>query len=602
MNQLKCLQINLHYSKAASAELNARKENITFINEPYCGATKRVQMLNRLTSQIFSHIGDSRPRAAMLVDKNLNPWLVPNFTDRDICVVTIKIRTQTVYLCSMYLDIELEVQNEKFLALVEHCHRERIPLITGMDSNAHSELWGCEEHNTRGEELEDFFMTKNLTIMNVGCEPTFETKRAKSIIDLTVVNTWTLQKLNLMDWMVRPEASFSDHKYISFGVEGYVPVEEMYRNLNKADWMVFQSTLNLESLPCIHEDGKNLDECANALQENIQMALDAACPLRKATNQMPHPWWTPEIDQVKRELKTLCMRRRRSEEAEDAYKSLRKTYTKMITKSRRESWRKFCSQAETAKEISKIVKILKPRPMKGISLFSSQGHTLTPRETLDNLMDTHFLDSTQVVGEVNEAVPMRKQELDSNDVVNYIDDRKVSEALLSFGPHKAAGPDGFKPLVLQKLTFEYVTYITKLYKTAIMTGYAPKAWRVMRVTFIPKEGKADYGTAKAYRPITLSNFLLKGLERMVQWYINDNIIKTSLYGQHAYTAGRSCDTAISEVVDHIEKNIYRGQHVLAVSLDCTGAFDRIKFDSADKAMEEMQIPSSIKALYTNIVK
>ena len=141
-----------------------------------------------------------------------------------------------------------------------------------------------------------------------------------------------------------------------------------------------------------------------------------------------------------------------------------------------------------------------------------------------------------------------------------------------------------------------------MYQIAVGTGYAPKVWRMMRVTFIPKEGKKDYGNAKAYRPITLSNFLLKGLERVVQWYINENIIKTPLYAQHAYTVGKSCDTAISEVVDFIEKNTLRGQHVLAVSLDCSGAFDRIKFDSADTAMKEMQIPSSIRKLYANILK
>ena len=201
------------------------------------------------------------------------------------------------------------------------------------------------------------------------------------------------------------------------------------------------------------------------------------------------------------------------------------------------------------------------------------------------------------------ATPRRLEIIrDAIDVTAYINEQKVISSLMSFGPHKAAGPDGLKPLVLQNLTYEIIQYITNLYQMAVRYGYTPTVWRSMRVTFIPKEGKKDYGVAKAYRPITLSNFILKGLERVLQWYINDEIIKEPLYAQHAYTVGRSCDTAVSEVVDFLEKNTYRKQHVLAVSLDCTGAFDRIMFESADMAMEAKQIPSSIRTLYMNILK
>lgn len=598
---IQCLQINLRSAKSASVEINSRSEDIVFITEPYCAGKKVPMLLNRANTQVLADVGQHRPRAALRVRKDLHPWLVPEFTDRDMCVAAIKIQTRLVYVCSLYLDIELQVHRPNFLKLVDWCDKERIPLVTGMDSNAHSPLWGSDDRNSRGEELEEIFLGKNLTVLNFGSEPTFQTIRAKSVIDITCANTWAMQKLNICEWMVRPEASFSDHKYISFQMGKYVPTEEKFRNLRKADWPLFQSLLNEEVLPTVKEDGSNLDECAKLLQTEIAMALEAACPMQSSTKQTPVPWWTRDLDQIRDELKTLCMKRRRSEEDEEAYRCLRKVYTKTITKNKRESWRDFCTKAETAREISKIIKILRPRPSRGISLFTNHGVTLTPRETLENLMDTHFIDSVEEENGV-EAVPVRSEELDSDDVLRYIDDHKVVEALASFGPHKAPGPDGFKPVVLQNLPFEIITYVKKIYHVAVSTGYAPKVWRSMRVTFIPKEGKKDYGNAKAYRPITLSNFLLKGLERVIQWYINEKIIKTPLYAQHAYTVGKSCDTAISEVVDFVEKNTLRGQHVLAVSLDCSGAFDRIMFDSADAAMKEMQIPSSIRKLYVNLLK
>ncbi len=87
--------------------------------------------------------------------------------------------------------------------------------------------------------------------------------------------------------------------------------------------------------------------------------------------------------------------------------------------------------------------------------------------------------------------------------------------------------------------------ICLLYRLSVATGKIPKGWREMRVVFIPKGGKLDYLVAKAYRPITLSNFLLKSVERIIQWYIREHVHREPLFQQHAYTKGRSCDTALS---------------------------------------------------------
>ncbi len=36
----------------------------------------------------------------------------------------------------------------------------------GADSNAHSVLWGCEETNKRGEEVEELILHFNLNVAN----------------------------------------------------------------------------------------------------------------------------------------------------------------------------------------------------------------------------------------------------------------------------------------------------------------------------------------------------------------------------------------------------------------------------------------------------
>ena len=288
---ISCVQINTQHSKAASVELSRRKDEIAFITEPHLANKKVTSLLSdRLQSQVLAAEGPHRPRAALRVCHDLQPWLVTEFTGPDMCVGSIKIKNQVVYVCSLYLDILKEVHHPEFLRLVEWCNRERMPLVIGMDSNAHSPLWGSDERNARGEELEDIFLAKNLTVMNAGSQPTFQTTRAKSVIDITVVNNMALQKLNLANWEVSTEASFSDHKYITFSLGNYVPKEERYRNLRKANWSLFQEKLDASILPIIKDDGSNLDQAAEVLKEQIDKVLEAACPWKTALRKSPVPW------------------------------------------------------------------------------------------------------------------------------------------------------------------------------------------------------------------------------------------------------------------------------------------------------------------------
>ena len=61
----------------------------------------------------------------------------------------------------------------------------------GADSNAQSVLWGCEETNMWGEDLEELILRFNPNVANSGVEYTFSTLRANSIIDVTLINPST---------------------------------------------------------------------------------------------------------------------------------------------------------------------------------------------------------------------------------------------------------------------------------------------------------------------------------------------------------------------------------------------------------------------------
>ncbi len=78
--------------------------------------------------------------------------------------------------------------------------------------------------------------------------------------------------------------------------------------------------------------------------------------------------------------------------------------------------------------------------------------------------------------------------------------------------------------------------------------------------------------------------------------------KETTLRQHAYTKGRSCESALSTFVNDIERAINAKEFVLAVSLDCSGAFDCINFNSAKRSMERKSIPSTVTRWYCNLLR
>lgn len=95
---------------------------------------------------------------------------------------------------------------------------------------------------------------------------------------------------------------------------------------------------------------------------------------------------------------------------------------------------------------------------------------------------------------------------------------KVRWAIGSFKPYKSPGPDGIYPVLLKKAGRAVVGPLTRLVRASLMLGHVPAAWQGTRVVFIPKTGRSGYTSHKDFRPISLTSFMLKTAERIVDRY------------------------------------------------------------------------------------
>jgi hypothetical protein len=87
--------------------------------------------------------------------------------------------------------------------------------------------------------------------------------------------------------------------------------------------------------------------------------------------------------------------------------------------------------------------------------------------------------------------------------------------------------------------------------------------------------------AKAYRLISLSSYLLKTMEKLVDRHIRDGVLTIHPLhrNQHAYQKGKSTETALHNVAARIENAIEHKDIALGAFLDIEGAFDTPSSDT-----------------------
>ena len=87
------------------------------------------------------------------------------------------------------------------------------------------------------------------------------------------------------------------------------------------------------------------------------------------------------------------------------------------------------------------------------------------------------------------------------------------------------------------------------------------------------------------RPISLTNYLLKTLEKLCSWHMDEMIETHPVHTrQHGFRSDRNIETSLSNVVNYKEKYIYSGQHAIGVFLDIQEAFNTIDPDKVKTSL------------------
>ena len=156
-----------------------------------------------------------------------------------------------------------------------------------------------------------------------------------------------------------------------------------------------------------------------------------------------------------------------------------------------------------------------------------------------------------------------------------ISENGVSKLLQKLKPHKAAGPDSIRPIILKTLHDEISPILTFIFQVSIHKGELPDEWRQANVVPIFKKGPKSL--AENYRPVSLTCICSKIMEHiitsnMMRHLENNNILHGKQFG---FRAGRSCELQLLELVEDIHRNLQKGQQTDLVVMDFSKAFDKV---------------------------
>jgi hypothetical protein len=128
-------------------------------------------------------------------------------------------------------------------------------------------------------------------------------------------------------------------------------------------------------------------------------------------------------------------------------RELNRTLKNSIILAKRTKFQEYVSEVETLPAMAKLSKILKSRPSNKLGLVRKPDGLLStsPEESLETMVGEHFPGS--IVTDTP-TVPLQRGNEVLVDPVSWITTDRTWAAIISFGPHKACGPDKLKPVAL----------------------------------------------------------------------------------------------------------------------------------------------------------
>lgn len=488
------------------------------------------------------------------------------------------------------------------------------------DFNARNILWNDTATNKHGEHLREFIETSDFSIISPG-EATFscmskEGKLGSSLIDL-VLCTDALKNSFKCCWVdkeisLRTGAPGRGHWPVISQLD--LDVDKNQRNKvtevfdwKNTDWKVWKETLDnqIESNSLITES-ENPCEVWEEILKEINASKELSIP-KKTISAFSKPYWNNELSIKSRRLRLANkeFNSRSTIENKLLLDELRDDLNESISLAINE-WSEINSNNLNTRDKDAFWKAYRKNfkeleDNNGVDILEGKDGKLvySPAEKIKILHNTfftgqHLADSKfdePFKHRVNEEVHKRiaeerlKEREESDDMNRPFDTEELEAALGKIKTaNKSLDGDGIHPILVKNIGHVAKQAILRLCNLCLQTGIW--VWKNSKVIFLKKPGKPSYQSASAYRPICLTSYVGKVLERLVESRYRFFMYRKNLIDpeQEGFMHGRSTTRYLYRLTSKINTSRNNKKVGLLLLIDFEKAYDSVWVEGLLKKM------------------
>jgi len=459
------------------------------------------------------------------------------------------------------------------------------PFVVMGDFNGHHTMWGCEDVNIRGKQLEDLILKNGVILLNDKTSTYFHPGSGSlTSIDLTLCSPSLLLDFS---WKVGPDPCGSDHFPIILENDGPPSLERVQRwKLAKADWGQFQHLCSTR----LHQTA--IDDADDPMSLFTSILKDIADETVPKTSAVPKrfnkPWFNDTCKNVIKERNRVLERFKREPTKDNlnSYRIARAKARREIRQSKRSSWRNYVSKLNSQTSVKSVWNRI--RKIKGKEsnntirhLSVNDANVTSHRDIANTLADNFSYNSstafcTDAFLSVKNKAEKKPIKFDSGnaEVYNKIFSVEELRDALRRSHDTAVGPDDIHYQLLKHLPESSLLVLLEIFNKIWVSGDFPSDWRKAIIIPISKPGK-DPTNPSSYRPIALTSCICKTMERMINrrlvWYLESHKLLANV--QCGFRSKRSTVDHLVRFETFVREAFIHKQHLVSVFFDMEKAYD-----------------------------
>jgi len=504
--------------------------------------------------------------------------------DSEYQVLNLKLKDKELKVVNLYSP------NDKPLSLDTIPVQDSDYIVIG-DFNSHSQSWGYDHIDKRGEEVETWQDDHNLLLINdPEDQPTFYSRRwhSNSTPDLGFCTEDIHRHITRE---VGEQLGGSDHRPVYLTLQYSVLQEPSLPrwNYKKADWNSYRE---LTDALCreIRVDGRDINRVTKDFNTALLKAAHKSIPRGSRRNYKPY--WSDDLETLQEEL-SEARREAETHPSQDSNTNLQKARAKFLRakiQARRESWHEKTASLNLEKDSSKLWKLTRQLNdeggrERGTTTLEEDDALLTGKQAANKFAENYEEVSNIPVNrerqrEARREERERRSEKSTEEVMETgLTLNELQTALKKLKTKKSPGPDHITNEMLTHLGSFATQTLLDIFNLSWREGRLPQIWREAIMTPILKRGK-NKQKAASYRPISLTSVVGKTMESIInqrmKWFLETQNLLA--HQQAGFRMFRSTEDQTTYLAQEIEDAFQEKKVTLVTWIDLQRAFDKVWTD------------------------